>query len=953
MAARAAAVKATREREKKRKLKEEEGASGEPSPVDTLAPKPSAEPEVNPQRAPDWALGIREDGTTGGGLCFRPYLVFSRWCHELAYGEHEANFNGFILFIIVLAGVVVGLQTYPSMESSKGIGWLNFVILIIFIIEVVVKLGAMGLVPVRYFTGPDKAWNNFDFFIVAASLPGVGSLLFGGGAGGVVVLRLLRLARVVKIINKIPKLKMIIMGLVGGLKSIGYILLLLFLVFYMFAIMGFFFFARNDPYHFDRLSTSLLTLWRASTLEDWTDIMYISIWGCDRYTGGIYIQKDDPAIKDVAWHFRCLHPYANPGVTVVYWVFFITIASFVMLSLFIGVVTLAMNESLEQMKEDSERAKKEKLMERKRKLMAASSSSRNLSPGGDGGEIEGDGGGGGGSGGRPFSEISTMRACLKNANDAMLVPLERQFSDGGGDTKGLSACGQWWLSVSARSMALAESTWFSTTIVICIVIAGCELGIEAQEYAVHPEQHEGNDAGGMPYTIAGSHGGSTFMQAIYVDYAINLIFSLELILKVVGEGFEPWNFMRGGWNQLDFIIVAGSWLPAGSGGPIKILRLLRLLRILKLISRVPDLAIIINSLISGFESIGFILLIMFVLFYLFAILAIILFSENDPYHFGSLHASMLSLFRICTFEDWTDIMYTNVYGCNRGGYSPYPLGKATDKDRHGVGKCMEDEDAVPVGMGVLAAFYFVFFSIISAMVLLTLFIGVISTAMEEAQEKNKEKQIVLKRLKKLQKHFSIPPLAVSNWTKFFNMLDLDESGTLDMDEISSGFDCVYYSSDQSLKLLQKVCENGEIELDKYVHYMYSYSQHLLGNEIPIVFDSAKKHLLYGDDLNDFGIDSPGSNSETNSVFSERTFASRAGIGGESMTPERVGRGQSGSTATRASPMRQRAVPKSGVSRVGSRSQSSPASSSRNGSRNSTPDAGLASQGSSSGFGHRR
>ena len=105
-------------------------------------------------------------------------------------------------------------------------------------------------------------------------------MLFGGGSGGVVVLRLLRLARVVKIINKIPKLKMIIMGLVGGLKSIGYILLLLGLVFYMFAILGFFFFARNDPYHFGRLTSALLTLWRASTLEDWTDIMYIGIWGC-------------------------------------------------------------------------------------------------------------------------------------------------------------------------------------------------------------------------------------------------------------------------------------------------------------------------------------------------------------------------------------------------------------------------------------------------------------------------------------------------------------------------------------------------------------------------------------------------------------------------------------------------------------------------------------------------
>merc|ERR1712072_378061 len=44
------------------------------------------------------------------------------------------------------------------------------------------------------------------------------------------------------------------------------------------------------------------------------------------------------------------------------------------------------------------------------------------------------------------------------------------------------------------------------------------------------------------------------------------------------------------------------------------------------------------------------------------------YSCNDPWHFGTLHESMLTLFRICTFEDWTDVMYTNIYGCNAYGY---------------------------------------------------------------------------------------------------------------------------------------------------------------------------------------------------------------------------------------------------------------------------------------------
>jgi voltage-gated sodium channel len=41
---------------------------------------------------------------------------------------------------------------------------------------------------------------------------------------------------------------------------------------------------------------------------------------------------------------------------------------------------------------------------------------------------------------------------------------------------------------------------------------------------------------------------------------------------------------------------------------------------------------------------------------MFAVLAMLLFANNDPFHFGYLHRAMLSLFRIVTFEDWTDIM---------------------------------------------------------------------------------------------------------------------------------------------------------------------------------------------------------------------------------------------------------------------------------------------------------
>lgn len=73
----------------------------------------------------------------------------------------------------------------------------------------------------------------------------------------------------------IPRLRIIVTGVYRGLSSIAFIFALLMLVFYIYAILGLSFFAKNDPWHFKNLHTAMLTLFRASTFEDWTDIYYI------------------------------------------------------------------------------------------------------------------------------------------------------------------------------------------------------------------------------------------------------------------------------------------------------------------------------------------------------------------------------------------------------------------------------------------------------------------------------------------------------------------------------------------------------------------------------------------------------------------------------------------------------------------------------------------------------
>jgi len=76
--------------------------------------------------------------------------------------------------------------------------------------------------------------------------------------------------------TQVRKLNAIVQGLVIGLQSCGWIGLLLFLVYYCFAIGAVLFFGENDPLHFRTLPVALLSLFRASTMEDWTDLMCVA-----------------------------------------------------------------------------------------------------------------------------------------------------------------------------------------------------------------------------------------------------------------------------------------------------------------------------------------------------------------------------------------------------------------------------------------------------------------------------------------------------------------------------------------------------------------------------------------------------------------------------------------------------------------------------------------------------
>ncbi len=174
------------------------------------------------------------------------------------------------------------------------------------------------------------------------------------------------------------------------------------------------------------------------------------------------------------------------------------------------------------------------------------------------------------------------------------------------------------------------------------------------------------------------------------------VFILEALLKMTAVAPRVGRYFQDGWNVFDFSVIVFSLIPA-TGEYAMIARLARLLRVVRLISTIPELRLIVSTLVRSIPSMGHVMLLMGVIFYIYAITGYQLFHEHDPTHWRTLGISLLSLFRVVTLEDWTDIMYT----------------------------AMEYHE--------FAWIYFVSFVVLGTFVVINLFIAVVINNLEEAK----------------------------------------------------------------------------------------------------------------------------------------------------------------------------------------------------------------------------
>ncbi|MGH8771497.1 MAG: ion transporter, partial [Burkholderiales bacterium] len=137
---------------------------------------------------------------------------------------------------------------------------------------------------------------------------------------------------------------------------------------------------------------------------------------------------------------------------------------------------------------------------------------------------------------------------------------------------------------------------------------------------------------------------------ITLDRIFLTIFVIEIAVRITAHGLR---FFRDAWNVFDFLVVGIALMPAT--GQLSVLRALRVLRVLRLLSVVPQMRRVVGALLSAVPGLAAIGVILLLLFYVFAVIATNLFGTDFPKWFGSLGASMYTLFEIMTLEGWAQI----------------------------------------------------------------------------------------------------------------------------------------------------------------------------------------------------------------------------------------------------------------------------------------------------------
>lgn len=133
-----------------------------------------------------------------------------------------------------------------------------------------------------------------------------------------------------------------------------------------------------------------------------------------------------------------------------------------------------------------------------------------------------------------------------------------------------------------------------------------------------------------------------------------VIFTIEIAIRLTAHSPRPLRFFRSGWNVFDFVVVAIAFIPA-TAGLSNLARLARVGRATRLVSALPELRLVFETILRSIPSMSHIMILLGLFLYVYGIVGVNLFAATDPDHWGSLGKAILTLFQVLTLEGWDEV----------------------------------------------------------------------------------------------------------------------------------------------------------------------------------------------------------------------------------------------------------------------------------------------------------
>ncbi|XP_034548261.1 sodium channel, voltage gated, type VIII, alpha subunit b [Notolabrus celidotus] len=256
-----------------------------------------------------------------------------------------------IMMLICLNMVTMMVETDDqSKETEEVLYWVNFVFIVVFTCEFVLKLFALRH---YYFT---NGWNIFDVVVVILSIVGmfladliekyfVSPTLFR-------VIRLARIGRILRLIKGAKGIRTLLFALMMSLPALFNIGLLLFLVMFIFSIFGMSNFGYvkhgagiDDMYNFETFGNSMIILFMITTSAGW-DGLLLPILNYPPDCDPLLENAGTPATGDCG----------NPSVGIFFFVMYIIISFLIVVNMYIAIIlenfSVATEESADPLSED-------------------------------------------------------------------------------------------------------------------------------------------------------------------------------------------------------------------------------------------------------------------------------------------------------------------------------------------------------------------------------------------------------------------------------------------------------------------------------------------------------------------------------------------------------------------------------------------------------------------------